>query len=99
MKFADCEVTVREKNSGKTFTEIKSLEMFGPYAPEEGEKVFTFNQYVITLKGIKEDFKVLFGVGDAGVTVGGHVYGNTYIINEWVYNQMMKALKECYITF
>ena len=42
MKFSNCEVSVREKNAGRTFTEIKSLEMFEPYAPEEGEKKIHF---------------------------------------------------------
>lgn len=104
MKFADCEVSIREKNAGKTFSEVKSLEMFESYAPNEGEKRFMFDQYEIKLRGISEDFKVLFVIHhiDGSTTerlVGEQVCGGTYNLDSATYDEMMGALKEYYITF
>ena len=104
MKFADCETKVRRQNGGKTYTEVQSLDVFEPYAPEEGEKLFTFDEYTIRLKGITEDFKVYFGKYDCNGNyderiVGDQVSGSSYIKDSIAYDNMIFAIKTKYITF
>jgi hypothetical protein len=103
MRFADCEVSVREKNVGKTLSEVQSLEMFIPFAPDKTVRIFTFDQYEIQLKGIPEDFKVIFIYNFQGgreeTIVGTMTFGATCIQSESAYQSMMWAIKSKYITF
>lgn len=108
MKFANCEESVVKSNDEKTFTEVASLEMFDPYSMDLEEKAgckrFIFNGFFVALTGIPVDYKVYFGIeGDdldleKSSLVGERVFGCDYNINDWLYGQMMKAIRENNIT-
>lgn len=105
MKFADCEKSARELRDGKTYTDIASLDMFIPFAPNDENPIrsFIFDEYEIVLKGITEDFKVYFiehtQEGPWERLIGEIVFDRTYIKNDVAYTDMILAIKAHYITF